>query len=390
MRLLRVAACLWVLTIASSAFAPWRADLSAEASEKAEAARGEGGQGIPGTRGGEAGRAGWDAIREGRNEDAATAFAAAIEAEPRDPSLYLGAGLAAQLQGQTSKARESLEQSLKLAPNFTTASLLLGDLLYRDSDLQGAIAVFEAAAKYAPNDKTLATRLARLRQEPSPDNGYFQSRSAHFTVLFEGPADDEMARRALDLLESAYWRVGTALYTFPDGVITVVLYTEEQFRDTTRSPSWAAASYDGRIRIPMRGALDQAPGELERVLTHELTHAMIRAIAPRGVPTWLNEGLAVMFEPDGSRWAGATLEASRGRIRLGDLAGSFDALSGNQARVAYAESADAARRLFDQVGGAGVVALLQDIARGVPLAEAFERRTLTSYSTFAASLGPDR
>jgi tetratricopeptide (TPR) repeat protein len=345
-------------------------------------------QGIPGTRGGDAGRAGWDAIRDGRNEDAATDFEAAIEAEPRDPSLYLGAGLAAQLLGDTGKARAALQQALRLAPNFTTASLILGELLYRESDLQGAITVYETAAKYAPDDKTLAGRLATLRKEASPENGFFQSQSAHFTVLFEGPADEEMARRAVELLESAYWRVGTALYTFPDHVITVVLYTEQQFQDTTRSPSWAAAAYDGRIRIPMRGALDRAPGELERVLTHELAHVMIRAIAPRGVPTWLNEGLAVMFEPQGTRWAERTLEASAPRIPLDDLAGSFDALSDDQARTAYAESADAAHRLFDQVGGAGIVALLQDIARGVPLNEAFARRTLSTYSTFAAGLDP--
>jgi tetratricopeptide (TPR) repeat protein len=332
------------------------------------------------------GRAGWDAIRAGKNEEAAASFAAAIRDEPRDPSLYLGAGLAAQLLGDTPRARESLEQALKLAPNFTTASLLLGDLLYRDSDLQGAIAVYEAARKYAPDDKTLDARLTRLREEPSPERGFFQSQSAHFTVLFEGPADEEMARRAVDLLESAYWRVGTALYTFPEHVITVVLYTAEQFRDTTRSPSWAAAAYDGRIRIPMRGALEQAPGELERVLTHELTHAMIRAIAPRGVPTWLNEGIAVMFEPEGSEWATRTLSASDGRIPLDRLAASFDDLSSDQARIAYAESAEAARRLFDEVGGAGVVALLQDIARGVPLEESFERRMLTPYSAFAATL----
>ena len=333
-----------------------------------------------------AGQTGWEAIRGGRNEDAAAAFAEALRAQPRDPSLYLGAGLAAQLLGDTAKARESLEQAVKLAPNFTTASLLLGDLLYHQSDLQGAIAVYEAAAKYAPNDGTLAARLTRLRDEPSPEKGFFQSRSAHFTVLFEGPADDEMARRAVDVLESAYWRVGTSLYTYPDHVITVVLYTEEQFRDTTRSPSWAAAAYDGRIRIPMRGALDEASGELERVLTHELTHAMIRAIAPHGVPTWLNEGLAVMFEPGGSQWAASTLSASPARIPLAGLSASFERFSGNQARIAYAESGEAARRLFDEVGGAGVMALLQDIARGVPLDEAFERRMLTPYSAFAASL----
>ena len=105
------------------------------------------------------------------------------------------------------------------------------------------------------------------------------------------------------------------------------------------------------------------------------------------MPTWLNEGLAVMFEPDGSRWAQNTLEASKARIPLDDLAHSFDALSGSQARTAYAQSADAARQLF---GGAGVVALLQDIARGVPLTEAFERRLLTPYSTFLGSLDPAR
>jgi tetratricopeptide (TPR) repeat protein len=347
------------------------------------------GQGL-GMPAGNAATAGWTAMREGRNQDAATAFAAALEADPSDPALYLGAAVSAQLLGDTAKARASLQQALKLAPGFTTASLVLGDVLYRESDLQGAIAVYEAAARYAPADKTLAARLARLRQEASPENGFFQSRSAHFMVLFEGPADEEMARRAVDLLESAYWRVGTALYTFPDSVITVVLYTEEQFRDVTRSPSWAAAAYDGRIRIPMRGSLDEAPAELERVLTHELAHAMIRAIAPRGVPTWLNEGLAVMFEPEGSRWATGILDTSPARIPLDDLAAGFGALSGDQARTAYAESADAARRLFEEVGGAGIVALLQDITRGVPLTEAFARRTLTGYSAFAAGRGPAR
>ena len=333
-----------------------------------------------------AARDGWDAIANGRNEQAAAAFTEAIRAELHDPTLYLGAGLAAQLLGDMAKARDSLEQALKLAPHFTPASLLLGDLLYRQSDLQGAIAVYEAAIKYAPNNGTLLTRLARLREEPSAEKGFFQSRSAHFTVLFEGPMDEAVAQRAVEVLESAYWRVGTALYIFPEHVITVVLYTEEQFLDTTRSPAWAAAAYDGRIRVPMRGALERAPGELERVLTHELTHAMIRAIAPRGVPTWLNEGLAVMFEPGGSDWAARTLTASDGRMPLDRLAGSFEGFSGNQARTAYAESGEAARRLFDEIGGAGVAALLQDIARGVPLAEAFHRRMLTPYSAFAASL----
>jgi tetratricopeptide (TPR) repeat protein len=242
----------------------------------------------PRTPAGDAGRAGWNAIRDGRNDEAAAAFAAAIETEPRDPSLYLGAGLAAQLVGDTNKARKSLEQALALAPNFTAASLMLGDLLYHQSDLQGAIAIFEAAMKHAPSDKTLAGRLASLRQEPSPERGFFQSQSAHFVVLFEGPADDELARRAVDPLESAPGasarrsiRSRPRHYRRP--------HTEQQFRDTTRSPSWAAAAHDGWIRIPMR-ARSTRPWRARARSHPRADPRNTRAIAPRAVPTWLNEG----------------------------------------------------------------------------------------------------
>src|SRR5258705_6223872 len=125
-----------------------------------------------------AGGAGWNAMREARNEHAAVALADALRAEPRNPSLYLGAGLAAQLLGDTAKARESFEQALKLAPNFTPASIVLGDLLYKHSDLQGAIVVYEAPRRYAPDDKTLLARLRQLRAERPPGRGCFQPHGA--------------------------------------------------------------------------------------------------------------------------------------------------------------------------------------------------------------------
>lgn len=256
---------------------------------------------------------------------------------------------------------------------MTAASLLLGEIHYRDNELDIAMQVFEAAAKYAPRDGTLTARIEKLRTEMATQRDFFQSQGNHFTVLFEGPADEAMARRALEILEEAYFRVGTALFTFPERPITVVLYTEQQFRDITRSPEWAAAAYDGRIRVPVRGALDKSD-ELQRVLVHEFTHALVASIAPRGVPTWLNEGIAVMFEPSGREWSQATLSRVEGRIPLERLAGSFSRLSATEARVAYAQSADTVRQMFDEAGPAAVVALLQDIARGRPFADAFQER----------------
>jgi tetratricopeptide (TPR) repeat protein len=348
-----------------------------------------GSQGFPGSRGYALGLKGWAAIRENRHQDAADAFAAAIASEPRDPSLHMGAGVAAFLMGRAGDARVALERTLTLAPSFTAASLLLSDLLFQANELPQAVAVLESALAYAPADKTLAARLERARREADVQSGFFQSQGAHFTVVFEGPADEELARRAIEVLEAAYWRVGTALLTFPERIIPVVLYTEQQFRDITRSPAWAAAAFDGRIRVPMRGALTD-PGELDRVLTHEFTHALVHSVAPRNVPTWLNEGLAVLFEPQGEVWSDTQLASSPSRIPLPRLAAGFERLSGAQARMAYAQSAGAVRAMIEQAGAPAVMALLQDVGRGEPFADAFERRMSTTYTSFAASLDPAR
>jgi hypothetical protein len=219
--------------------------------------------------------------------------------------------------------------------------------------------------------------------------GFFQSQGAHFTILFEGPQDYELAGRALEVLEAAYFRIGTALYTFPAGPITVVLYTQQQFRDITRAPAWAAGAYDGHIRIPIRGALAR-PEELERVLSHELVHAMIQAIAPAHVPTWLNEGLAVTFEANGVAAAQAQLAGSPHRLPFSRLSRNFEGLSGDDARLAYAQSAVIAQRLLDEGGGSGMLAILQDLAAGIAFERAYEQRLFLPFATFTSTLNPSR
>jgi hypothetical protein len=234
-----------------------------------------------------------------------------------------------------------------------------------------------------------AGRPAAQDPEEALHQRFFQSQGAHFTILFEGPQDYELASRALEVLEDAYFRIGTALYTFPSNPLTVVLYTQEQFRDITRAPAWAAGAYDGRIRIPIRGALNK-PEELERVLSHELAHAMIQAIAPARVPTWLNEGLAVTFEVHGIDSARAQLAGSPRRVPFERLAGNFKGLSGEDARLAYAQSAVMAQRLLDEGGGAGIVAILQDLAAGVPFDRAYEQRLFLPFETFVTTPAPRR
>jgi hypothetical protein len=179
------------------------------------------------------------------------------------------------------------------------------------------------------------------------------------------------------------------LGTYPPAPIPVVLYTAEQFHDITRSPAWAAGAYDGIIRVPMGGALDKR-GELERVLAHEFTHALVRSLATAGVPAWLNEGLASALETGDLDWAQSVLavqaRAGRPAVPLRALPSSFSRLPGDQAALAYALSAVAARRLLDEAGGFAIANLLRDLGAGVNFDKAFLHRIQRSFADFQNTL----
>jgi hypothetical protein len=330
-------------------------------------------------------RSGWDGINAGRLQEAAAAFDEALKLAPQDPSLLVGAAVVAQLQSRTDDARRSLIDALKIDPALTPASLLLGEVLYRAGDLDGAIGVYEHALTHAPDNLRLTRRLDAWRKEWALHSRFGQRLGDHFTVLFEGPAESALADRAVAILEAAYWRIGTALYTYPTDVVTVVLYTREQFRDITQSPEWAGGAFDGRIRVPVQGAL-QNPREFERVLSHEFTHALVRSVAPRGVPVWLDEGLAVQFEGGDLSKERDRMRRSTRRLPLSRLERSFDGLDTGDAGLAYAESAVAVRALLDQAGAPAVINLLDAIGRGTPFDEAFLRTIMISYAEFQKTL----
>jgi hypothetical protein len=82
----------------------------------------------------------------------------------------------------------------------------------------------------------------------------------------------------------------------------------------------------------------QQPELFERVLTHELTHAVVAGIAPSGVPAWLNEGLAQHFDGTDANAAQRRMKTLGQSIPLKLLEGGFGRLSAPAAQVAYDES----------------------------------------------------
>lgn len=330
-------------------------------------------------------KSGWDALNAGRVQEAAAAFDEALKVAPPQPMLLLGAGVTARLQGRSDDARRFLVDALKIDPGLTAASLLLGSVLYQAGDIDAAIDTYQRALALAPDHPQLTKQLDAWHKEALLHSSFGRKLGDHFTVLFEGPAEADLADRAVAILEAAYWRIGTALYTYPTDVITVILYTREQFRDITQSPEWAGGAFDGRIRVPVQGAL-QNRAEFERVLAHEFTHALIQSIASRGVPVWLHEGLADCFDGTDLTRKEDQVRKARTLLPLRRLEESFAGLSARDASLAYAESAVAVRALLDQAGAPALVNLLGDLGRGMPFPEAFQRNILISYAEFQKKL----
>jgi tetratricopeptide (TPR) repeat protein len=330
-------------------------------------------------------RAAWNALNAGQARAAADAFREAIAADPRNARLHLGAGMAASLERRDGDARDELERALALDPTLANARLLLGQIQYRLGDIPSAIRTYEALLDRSPDDAQARSTLARWRREIDLHGRMQQALGSHFTVSFEGPPEISMVSEALEILDRAYWRIGQLLGTYPSDPIPVVLYTSEQFRDITRSPSWAASAYDGTIRVPMQGALDSRQ-ELDRVLSHEFTHALVRSLAARGVPAWLNEGLATALETGTLAWADERMQRVEGKVALRALQNGFGRLSGEQAQIAYAASALAARRLLEEAGGPAITNLLRDLGEGVDFDAAFLHRMQRSFADFQTAL----
>lgn len=329
-------------------------------------------------------RAGWEALAAGQADVAAGAFRRAITADPGNARLQLGAATAAFMQRRDADAKRALDRALTLDPKLAGAESLMGQVLRRMGDLPAAIRVFEKLALEKPNDTGAQATLDRWRRELDLQQKMQQTVGDHFAVSFEGPPDDPLAARVMQSLDRAYWRIGTVLNTLPNATVPVVLYTTQQFSDLTRSPAWAAGAYDGTIRVPMRGAPENE-AEMDRVLAHEFTHALVHTLSATAIPTWLNEGLATALESDDLEWAEQIVGKSGG-VPLDVLRSSFGRLTDAQAALAYASSAVTVHRMLQEAGGLAVANLIRDLGAGAEFDAAFARRIQRPFGEFQASL----
>ncbi len=328
---------------------------------------------------------GWKIYGERDFQSAKDYFEEANEHYMEDSSLK-GYGYSQASLEDYAGAVDSLTRLLKeYAPDVDVKKTLkqvyvrLADQELSGSRTASSVRLMQQAQALDPDDENISSRLKALKRESDHEAGFSERRGSRFNVKFEGGENAVTGNVIAILLEAAYQVIGTELSYYPDTPISAVLYSKEGFRDVTRSPAWAGALYDGRIKIPT-GGITEKTSKLEAVLFHEYTHAVVHRIAKGRAPTWLNEGLAQYLENKREADYSRILTSTAGDgVRLSHLEGSFMGMDTNSAALAYSVSLSATEYIIREYGIYACKRILEELGSGRTLAQAVSSVLFISY-----------
>ncbi len=277
------------------------------------------------------------------------------------------------------------KQAVRESPDHPDAYVLLGELYYLRQDLDKAKESWERALKLAPSRADVRKQLEKLGWEEPIENGLSRNDTYPFVVRFaEGQGSIDLGSLR-NLLRNTYRVVGQQFQLFPEYPIAVILYPEADFQKVKGLSHQVAGLYDGKIRLPLRKS---GPGtsnyaQIERVLRHEYTHALVYDLSKGRCPLWLNEGVAVLQE---AQVYAPNVELALKTIQEGKALSwqqlfQKESYEQDKLELYYGHAYLITQYLVKRWGWTEMVGLLKRFGQGYPLADAIRAEYKTDLVT---------
>ena len=307
-------------------------------------------------------------------DTAAMRFYEVVQAEPDAPGPRIGYAAAEMAQGHDAMALPVILDGLVRNPGVADLHEILGDLRDREERVEDALTSWREAFRLDPSDR-VRDRIVKAERELAAGRDYAFSAAAHFTLRYDGALDQDFVASLTDFLEDRFRDLTLAYRHAPSQPITVLLYPKQAFRDVTQAGSEVAGVYDGKIRVPL-GGLEQLDPGAKRVLTHELTHAIVQSKTRGNCPRWLHEGLAQVAEP---RTLRRSERVALARTVRADAPGTWP-----DAAFSYVAALSFTRFLEERRGTELLVSLLGRLGDGETLDAAFSALYGATYAELAS------
>ena len=310
-------------------------------------------------------------LNQRQYEEAAASFDRARELLPDNAGFHLGRGIALYGGKHYDDALFELEQAKLYGGDEVMVLFFQGRVYYDTGNLEGALEVWRKGLALDPANGELSALIEKTGREATVEARKSKETSSRFTISYDVATEMRLADEALDILDTAYNRIGSDFDHYPATRIPVILYTRQEFRATTAGPDWSDGIFDGKIRLPIGGIREITP-QLRAVLFHEYTHVVVRELTRGNCPTWLNEGLAVLEER--REYAPHAVKPSKGEpLSLSVLEGSFLSLGTIEAALAYWQSFAMVDYLVSTYGWHKVREILVNLGKGLRMETAVSR-----------------
>jgi tetratricopeptide (TPR) repeat protein len=233
---------------------------------------------------------------EAGDPDAALAdLGQAISVAPKESLTRVQRAIILRTKGDLEAAKAEIHVVLELQPDCAQAFEELARIAYDDEDLAAAAEALSTALKLDPSrERALKEFRDKLEKEAKVEAGWYRSVRGNFVVKYDDQTFKDVGEVVLGFLDAAESVARGTMGHVPSRRVTIVLYSHEDFTNTTGAHAWAGGLFDGKIRLPVRN-FRLTRDSIRQTISHEYMHLVVRDLC-RKCPTWLNEGLAQLAE----------------------------------------------------------------------------------------------